>query len=200
METSERGDRGGEGEGLNPTLNSMKIHDYEYLKMAFKTYTKSLKDLKALQPVNYLFISHLITGGIVPLSVTFIGGISIYPYMGAISMINLLLGIYLNGRTVITSRRRLIWVFVFFLGPHILGQPVNNLEAFTKSANLAFYNFSVIGAYEKNDAISTLTSLLSLAASLSLVLDWMRWWQEYPLPIINAIAFGHVITATYICL
>ena len=196
METTERGNRGGEGEGLN----SMKIQDYEYLKMAFKTYKKSLNDLKTLQPVNYLFISHLIMGGFVPLSVTCVGGISIYPYMWVISMINLLLGVMLNGRTVLTSRKRLIWVLVFFIGPHILGQPVNNLEAFTKSAKLAVYNFSIISGYEKNDAISTLTSLLSLAASILLVLDWMRWWQDYPLPIINAIAFGHVITATYICI
>ena len=196
METTERGNRGGEGEGLN----SMKIQDYEYLKMAFKTYKKSLNDLKTLQPVNYLFISHLIMGGFVPLSVTCVGGISIYPYMWVISMINLLLGVMLNGRTVLTSRKRLIWALVFFISPHILGQPVNNLEAFTKSTKLAVYNFSIISGYEKNDAISTLTSLLSLAASILLVLDWMRWWQDYPLPIINAIAFGHVITATYICI
>jgi len=200
METSERGDRGGEGEGINQTLSSMKMHDYEYLKMAFKTYKKSLKDLKTLQSVNYLFISHLIMGGFVPISVTCVGGFSIYPYMGVISMINLILGVFLNGHTVLTSQKRLIWALIFFIGPHILGQPINNLEAFTKSANLAFYNFSIIGAYGKNDAISTLTSLLSLAASILLVLDWMRWWQEYPLPIINAIALGHVITATYICL
>ena len=196
METTERGNRGGEGEGLN----SIKIQDYEYLKMAFKTYKKSLNDLKTLQPVNYLFISHLIMGGFVPLSVTCVGGISIYPYMWVISMINLLLGVMLNGRTVLTSRKRLIWALVFFISPHILGQPVNNLEAFTKSTKLAVYNFSIISGYEKNDAISTLTSLLSLAASILLVLDWMRWWQDYPLPIINAIAFGHVITATYICI
>ena len=196
METTERGNRGGEGEGLN----SMKIQDYEYLKMAFKTYKKSLNDLKTLQSVNYLFISHLIMGGFVPLSVTCVGGISIYPYMWVISMINLLLGVMLNGRTVLTSQKRLIWALVFFVGPHILGQPVNNLEAFIKSAKLALYNFSINAGYEKNDAISTLTSLLSLAASILLVLDWMRWWQDYPLPIINAIAFGHVITATYICI
>ena len=196
METTERGNRGGEGE----SLNSMKIQDYEYLKMAFKTYKKSLNDLKTLQSVNYLFISHLIMGGFVPLSVTCVGGMSIYPYMWVISMINLLLGVMLNGRTVLTSRKRLIWALVFFIGPHILGQPVNNLEAFAKSAKLAVYNFSIISGYEKNDAISTLTSLLSLAASILLVLDWMRWWQDYPLPIINAIAFGHVITATYICI
>jgi len=196
METTEQGNRGGEGEGLT----TMKIQDYEYLKMAFKTYKKSLKDLKALQTVNYLFISHLLIGGIVPLSVTCVGGISVYPYISVISMISLLLGVILNGRTVLTSRKRLIWGLAFFIGPHILGQPVNNLEAFTKSANLAFYNFSILGAYEKNDAISTLTSLLSLAASILLVLDWMRWWQDFPLPIINAIALGHVITATYICI
>jgi len=204
METTPGRNRRGQGEGLienSSSISDLKIHDYEYLKMAFKKYKQSLEDLKTVQTINYLFYCHTIMGGFFPIFVTCLGGISIYPYIGIISMINLLLGLGLNGwRTILFSKKRLIWALVFFLGPHILGQPVNNLNAFKKSLNLSFYNFSIIGAYSKNDAISVMTILLSLAASIILVLDWMRWWQDYPLPIINAIALSHVITASYICL
>jgi len=197
MEKTERGDRRGEGEGLTIVSNP-KIDDLEYCKMVFKNYKKSLENVKTVQPVNYLFFSHVIIGGIVPLSATCIGGFSIIPYLGFISAINLLIGFFLNGKNVILSKIRLLWVLGYFIGPHILGQPVSSIAAFSKSANLAFFYISTCSAYSKYDAINTITTLLSLSASLFLVLDWMRWWQDYPLPIINAIALGHMITATYI--
>jgi len=199
MEKASRGDRGREDEGLNPSL--LKINDLDYFKTGFRSCKKSLENLKTVQSLNYLFYSHIIIGGVIfPLGIICVGGGFNGTYTDIMSIINLVLGICLNGKNNIFSKKRFFWLGAYFVGPHLLGQSIRNTNAFTKSAHLAFYHFSITSVYSKNDAINVITTLLSLVASLFLVLDWMRWWQDYPLPILNAIALGHVLTATYICL
>merc|ERR1712157_695809 len=73
----------------------------------------------------------------------------------------------------------LVWCSIYGVMPIWLGQPLtsfnSNLALFVQLASFGslyqMYNVAMFGM-----------SCVCLSSSILLVLDWARWWQDYPIP------------------
>ena len=82
----------------------------------------------------------------------------------------------------------LVWCAIYAVAPVWLGQPLKsfnaNLALFVQLASFGslykLYNVAMVGL-----------SCVCLSSSILLVLDWARWWQDYPIPMQAALCFGH---------